>query len=276
MSRQPAPRALILMYHAVEPARSALSVTPELFRSHLRCIAESGARVVTVRALAEELRRAKSPRDFLLAITFDDGFESVAELAAPLLAERELPATVFCVAGRLGGTSDWPSGRAGGTTRALASASALRDLSQAGFEIGSHGFDHEPLVADAEQLLRREIADSKSVLEEAVGTHVSSFAYPYGAGPSRLARRLVEETYEAACTTKMASLSPQPDRYALPRVDVHYVRRPELLARVLAGRIGPYLVARRIGARTRRALWKDYLTDRSFRWGDTPQTTRAP
>ena len=276
MSEPSAPRALILMYHAVEPARSPLSVTPKLFRSHLRRIAESGARVVTVRELTEELQRGKSQRDLLVAITFDDGFESVAEVAAPLLADKGLAATVFCVAGRLGGTSDWPSGRAGVTARALASASALRDLSQAGLEIGSHGFDHEPLVVDTEELLRREITHSKRVLEEVVGTPVTSFAYPYGADPSPFARQLVEETYAAACTTRMASLGPDPDRYALPRVDAHYVRRPELLARVLSDGIGPYLVARRIGARTRRRLRKDYLTDRSFRWGETPQTTRAP
>ena len=97
--------ALVLTYHAVERGPAPLCVDPDLFVEHLDCILESGARALTVRELAEALREGALDRPSV-AITFDDGFASVVESAGPLIAERGLPATVFCVAGHLGGTSD--------------------------------------------------------------------------------------------------------------------------------------------------------------------------
>ena len=45
---------------------------------------------------------------------------------------------------------------------------------------------------------------------------------------------------------------------ALPRVDAYYLRRPELLRRVLEGARDEYLRLRAIAARARRLFWKDY------------------
>ena len=48
------------------------------------------------------------------------------------------------------------------------------------------------------------------------------------------------------------------DVFALPRVDVHYLRRPELLGRAVGGGLRPYLRARSLGARARRLVKSDY------------------
>jgi peptidoglycan/xylan/chitin deacetylase (PgdA/CDA1 family) len=250
---------LILTYHAVGSERSPLCTAPEAFRLHLQCIREAGARVVTVQTLARALRDADALTKPVVAITFDDGFQSVVDVAVPLLAEHGMTATLFCVAGHLGGSNDWPSGRPAGFRRPLATASALRELAQAGFEIGSHGVEHAPLVSGMEEVWRREVVDSRSLLEQAVGARVGSFAYPYGAGPSESARRLVEETYDAACSSTIGFVRPSSDPYALPRLEGHYLRRPELLAGALSGSLGPYLLTRRLGARARRTFRKDYL-----------------
>ena len=100
--------ALILTYHAIEEGPAPLCVEPALFERHLDCIVAAGSRTVTVATLAEAVRRGER-LDGLVAITFDDGFASVARTAWPLLAERGLTATVFCVAGYLGGANDWPT-----------------------------------------------------------------------------------------------------------------------------------------------------------------------
>ena len=82
-----------------------------------------------------------------VAITFDDGCASVARTAAPLLAERGLTATVFCVAGHLGGRNDWPTQHDRMPSLALAGADELVELHRAGVEIGAHGVAHAPLDA---------------------------------------------------------------------------------------------------------------------------------
>ena len=84
-----------------------------------------------------------------------------------------------------------------------------------------------------------------------------TYAYPYGALRHAEARRLVERTYDAACTTRVASVGDGPI-YALPRVDAHYLRRPEILRRAVAGSLGSYLALRRFGPRAR-AIRQDYV-----------------
>lgn len=249
---------LVLTYHAVAAgrSRSPLSVEPALFAEHLDCLAGT-ATFLTVSELGVRLTAGTLP-DRAVAITFDDGLRSVATDAAPLLVERGLPATVFCVSGRLGSDSSWPSAPAGAPSAPLLSAAELAELADAGFEIGSHGMHHAPLVGGSEWLLRKEIADSRLVLEQAVGVQVTSFAYPYGAGPSPTAARLVASTYAAACTTVLAEVRPGSDVHALPRVDAHYLRRPALLRRAVRGSLDNYLRVRALGAGARRRLVKDY------------------
>jgi peptidoglycan/xylan/chitin deacetylase (PgdA/CDA1 family) len=234
--------SLILTYHAIEAGPAPLCIEPELFARHLDEIVSSGAEVVTVSEL-RELERA-------VALTFDDGYASVAAVVAPLLAARGLVATAFCVAGRLGGRSDWRSRAARARVLPLASASELRRLADAGWEIGSHGFDHEPGID--------RVVESRRLLEEAVGRPVRSFAYPYGVVLEGAPAGLAEGGYEAACTTRPSRVRPGADPYLLPRVDAHYLRRPSLLRAVLAGRLDGYLAARGIAARARRLLVRDY------------------
>ena len=252
-------RALIVTYHAIEPGPAPLCVDPALFRAHVDAVISAGARAVSISELVGELARQTSA-DRLVAFTFDDGFASVARNAAPVLASHGLPATVFCVAGHIGGRNDWASNPSGGVDSALVSADDIEELVSAGFEIGSHGFEHLPVPEASGAALEQEITGSKDALEQLTGTDVRSYAYPYGALPRAEVRSRVERTYAAACTTRVGLVGLRPDVHALPRVDAHYVRRPELLRRAIEGSLGPYLAARRFGAQARRTFRKDYVT----------------
>ncbi len=249
--------ALVLTYHAVDDGDGPLHVDPGTFAAHLDCIVESDAAVVTVAELARAVRNRESAVN-RVAITFDDGLASVARAAAPMLAERGLRATVYCVAGHVGGTSDWPTALPGSPALELADAEDLAGLAREGWEIGSHGMTHMPLRTDDPVALEREVTRSKAVLEEVAHAPVTTFAYPYGAQPTPAAAALVASTYDAACTTALGVVGPGCDPYALPRIDAHYVRRPRLVRAALSGALGPYLRARRLGASARRTLRRDY------------------
>jgi peptidoglycan/xylan/chitin deacetylase (PgdA/CDA1 family) len=249
--------AVILTYHAVEAGPEPLCIEPALFREHAAAIAASGAECLTVHELGEALRLGKLP-ERAVAITFDDGCESVVTNAAPLLAEHGLRATVFCVAGYLGRTNDWPGQRASAHRLRLASGDALAELARAGHEIGSHGYEHAALNGVSKPLAAREIESSKEALETTVGRKITSFAWPYGATPSDEVALLVASAYQAACSTILARVDDDSQVLALPRIDAHYLRRPGLLRRVLEGSLDSYLGLRALGARIRRAMWKDY------------------
>jgi peptidoglycan/xylan/chitin deacetylase (PgdA/CDA1 family) len=135
----------------------------------------------------------------------------------------------------------------------LADAAQLRELAAAGWEIGSHGLEHDVLVDSSE------FEESRTTLEDAVGVRVRSFAFPYGVVPPNATPTLRAAGYEAACALRLAFADETSDPFALPRVDAHYLRRPALLERVLAGRLELYLRARAGGARIRRLVRKDYV-----------------
>ncbi len=248
--------ALVLTYHAIEDGPGPLFVSPELFEVHLDAILESGAEVLTIGELAAALREGRLP-ERAVAITFDDGFASVARAAAPLLRERGLTATVFCVAGYVGRDNDWPSQPPKIPRRPLAAAEELAELARDGIELGAHGMTHAPLSDDVEESFERELVEARGELEKATGVEIRSFAYPYGGVASPAARTKVAATYEAACTTELRLLVSSEDSLAIPRVDAHYVRRPALLRRALDGSLGGYLRARRLGSRARSLFLAD-------------------
>ena len=248
----------ILTYHAIDEAPSPLCVEPALFRAQLDRIQELGWQTTTVSVLADHVRAGSLP-ERTLALTFDDGFASVCEIAAPELEARGMTATVFCVAGHLGGRNDWPTDRPGGYLAPLGDAGDLQALAAAGIELGAHGYGHAPLVTESHGVLRRELLDARTALEESVGCSIRSIAYPYGAGPSREAAAIVRSAYAAGCTTSLRRLRAREDPFALPRVDAHYIRSPELLTRLLDGRLDLYLRLRSRAARARRVLRKDYV-----------------
>lgn len=250
-------RVTILSYHAIEAGPPPLFVVPELFEAHLEVLRQTSCTVLALVDAARLLAAdALPPRAVVL--TFDDGFASVASEAVPRLSERGWTATVFCVAGHLGGLNDWPTQPPGVPRRPLASRAQVAEMAQAGYEIGAHTVTHAPLGRVSDSELRTEIVDARELLHSVAGTTVSSFASPYGDPPSGCARSLIESTYEVACGTRLGAATPADDSHALPRLDAHYLRRPELLRRVLTGRAPGYVAARRAGARARRLLVRDF------------------
>lgn len=249
-------RGLILTYHAVEPGPPPLFVDPLLFEAHLEALSQAGAVVLTLSQLAGRLREGTLP-ERAVALTFDDAFASVVTEAAPRLLRRGWRATVYCVAGYLGETNDWPTQPAAVPRRRLASADQLVDLAAAGFEIGAHTLSHAPLSRLPGDVLHEEVVGCRRRLEGLVGRPVQTFACPYGDCPAGPGRDLLERTYDTICAGKLDSVGPSADRFALPRVDAHYLRSPALLGHVVRGHAFGYLAVRRIGARARRLVVSD-------------------
>lgn len=84
--------ALVLVYHQVRdagPEGAELAVHPDRFATHLDVLARR-AEVVPLARIRDAARGR--PR---VALTFDDGYLDNVETAAPMLADRDLPATCF-------------------------------------------------------------------------------------------------------------------------------------------------------------------------------------
>ena len=94
------PGTVILLYHRVielasDPLR--LCVTPEHFAEHLDVISRS-TRPLKLQQLSDSLTHRSVPKHGIV-VTFDDGSKDNLDNAKPLLAQRDVPATVFVASG---------------------------------------------------------------------------------------------------------------------------------------------------------------------------------
>ncbi|MCX6377310.1 MAG: polysaccharide deacetylase family protein, partial [Armatimonadetes bacterium] len=117
-----------------------------------------------------------------------------------MLAEMGICATVYVVAGAVGKTNAWDE-RIGDRTETILDADDVRELSAAGFEIGSHGMTHAHLTELSDAELKTEVAESKRVLEDFIGAPVTGFSYPYGEWDARVRDAVMEAGYEYAVGT---------------------------------------------------------------------------
>lgn len=116
-----------------------------------------------------------------VALTFDDGLQSVFVNAGPILKEYGHTATVFVVVGYVGKKSSWDY-----RPRMHLTWSEIKGLSDMGFEIGSHSLSHRDLRLLNDATLEREVVDSRKIIEDHLGLPVRYFSYPFGRFDSRV------------------------------------------------------------------------------------------
>lgn len=209
----------VLCYHAVDPRwQHPLSVDPSTFATHVRWLARHRD-VVPLSALIERYERTGRWGGGV-ALTFDDGFQSVAEHAWPVLRRHGFPATLFIVAGTLseGQRVDWVDDAPPFELPTL-DADQLLELHAAGVEIGSHTLHHPDLTRLSEERCLEDLTTSRAVLEELLGQPVRMLAYPRGLHDARVRRIAEQAGYRWAFTLPDG---PEPvSRSSLPRVGMY-------------------------------------------------------
>lgn len=235
----------ILMLHGVNDSGSVLTVTPSELGSLVDAIRRSGHRIVP---LAELLR---SQTANVVALTFDDGFASVSEHAAPVLAERGAPATLFLTTERVGLDNRWPSQPAGAPTCAMMQWSDVQRLAAGGWDIEAHSLHHPDLRTLTDQELERELVEPCQQIEAKLGRKPRFLAYPYGYFDRRVAAR-ARAHFECALTTVFRPLRAEEDVAQVPRLDAYYLRSPRVHGNFGSTAFMAYLAARGALRRARR------------------------
>lgn len=215
--------SIVLCYHALSPTWEAdLSTTPERFEQQIALLARRGYRGVTFSEAVRSPTRART-----VAVTFDDAYRSVLELARPILDRFELPATVFAPTDGVeaGGALSWPGidkWLGGPHERELTPMSwaQLRSLAAAGWEIGSHTATHPHLTQVDDATLREELTRSKAACEQHLAGPCTTLAYPYGEVDARVIAAAARAGYETAASLPRRLSSR--DALDWPRVGVYF------------------------------------------------------
>ena len=182
----------VLVYHKVDDRVEwgLTRVTPQTFRNQIRILKEDGYRFLTT----SEIRNCQ-PEDKVVAINFDDAYESVYEYAYPILKDEDVPATIYVISDYVGELNSWDL-NVGNLQFPHATWEQLKVLRDAGWEIGSHTKSHMDLRSLNDDDLKKELRESKELLESKLEINVKSLSFPFGRANNREIGAAIEAGYE--------------------------------------------------------------------------------
>ena len=163
------PKRLVVCYHSIAGNGQYKHITTTLkdFTRQIEYLTARGYRFVKF----SELMDAK---DRVVAVYFDDGFRDVFTNAKQILEEKKIPATVFVTTSYADGAKD---------PAIYASWDELVALGN-NWEIGSHSISHRKLTKLSKEEVKREMIESKKIIEAKTGRVVTAFSYPHGRASS--------------------------------------------------------------------------------------------
>lgn len=257
LSRRFRAGAVVLCYHNVLPsnhgvADPALHIPVARFTEQMDWLA-AHFQVIPLSELAR-LATMGRPLRGLAALTFDDAYEGTLGHGLPVLAARQLPATIFVpTAYPDHGQAFWwdhPSAAAavhdpvlrsrwleeldGDGTRILEgepSATLPADQRSARWDalaaqrsdlvtLESHSVTHRSLPRLSDVDLREELQASADRLEAQLGSRPRWIAYPYGRWDARVARAAAAAGYRGGWTLDGADVTATTDWHAAPRINI--------------------------------------------------------
>jgi peptidoglycan/xylan/chitin deacetylase (PgdA/CDA1 family) len=238
------PRAYVLLYHRIvsdaqfsglRGTERIFSIAQSRFAEHLAALEASGRPIVPLADVLEFARGRRSLSDGSVAISFDDGCESVFSAAFPLLSARGWVGAVFVTADPAAWVFRLPS-----NPQPRLTDDALRALRGAAWMVGTHGVHHAPPSALGERGLAHDLTHSAALLSEFVSQPVQH-AVPGNFLASYYARAATEAGVAAVWTSRPEGVRPGADCFALPRINIEGTTTAlELLAA-----LRPYGIARR-------------------------------
>ena len=217
-------RVVILCYHGVterrerSPAdRHGIHIRADRFEAQLDYLRKH----FQVISLAEFLkaRQSNAPLpDRAVVLTFDDGYRNFLTSAAPRLAARGFPVSVFLITDTIQPDGEAkPANWSETDDETFLSWKEVQTLREQGVEFGSHTCSHRKLS----ELAPAEVDHELRASYEAMQTHLSQpampLAFPFGSYSDAVIAMARQLPYTCALTTDAGTNGPATDLFLLRR-----------------------------------------------------------
>lgn len=197
----------IVMYHHVGYAQKPdkNTVSPEIFESQIAFLKKNKYRVIPLGEVVMAIKEKRNLPKQSVVITFDDGYEDNYTNAFPILKQYGFPATIFVITDIIGTSGQLTIGQ-------------MKEMLNTGIEMASHTQGHPYLPEQSSERQKKEIFESKRVLQESLGIPVRHISYPSGGFNEQIKTFVKEAGYEGACTTNRGFARLNEDEYELKRI----------------------------------------------------------
>jgi len=212
----------VLMYHRIVSEAQKYShhgiwVTAQSFEQNLISLRQRGYSSITFKQYQLFLNREFTLPNRPVILTFDDGYEDNYTLAFPLLRKYGFSAVIFLVANATRRTNFWDIDE---PKVQLLNEKQICEMSTAGIEFGSHTVTHPNLSQCSPEQIRKELVESKQVIERMTGREIISIAYPYGAVNGTIKSIAAETGYKFGIATNSGPLKFYEDLFEIHRAQI--------------------------------------------------------
>lgn len=197
------------------------SVYKDDFKKEIDKLIDDGAYFATLEEVQHFFKTKNFP-DKCVWISFDDGDETTYKNAYPILKEKNIPFTVFVIAGQVGNKNF--------NNLELMNWDELNEMKDSGLaSFGSHTYDMHYINSTKAEFLEPEnyeeffndIVKSKEVLKENLDINITSIAYPFGDASDQIAHLTSKAGFEYAFILAPHPIESNNDAYYLNRYMVN-------------------------------------------------------
>ncbi len=214
----------VLTYHRVHTMPAVgepdLIVDPATFAAELAALQQGGYHTIHQWQLFDALYKGYALPSKPVIISVDDGYVDDVRTILPTLERYHMVATFFVITGRM-------------SEPGFLDAGQIRQLDQAGMDVGDHTSHHVDLRQLAGSELEQETAGSRHVLQSVLGHSVYFFAYPFGAFNDTVLQEIHSAGFTMAYTTQGGTTESTSAPLTMPRIHVGRDETPSGLVSML-------------------------------------------
>jgi hypothetical protein len=210
-------RCVILVYHSV--GGGPLSTKTARFEAQMSWLNQY-ATVVDLNSIVDCCKRENEKPH--VALTFDDGYQTLHDIVAPILQCYKFPATVYINSGHIGEVVREKSDPSLGhyPDEFFMTWKEVIELKSLGWNIGSHGINHIDLTSHSDSVVRSQVIGSRKLISEQTGSACIDFSYTWGLHNRRLHGILGAAGYKSGVAGKHSEVMALSNPFALPRLDI--------------------------------------------------------
>jgi peptidoglycan/xylan/chitin deacetylase (PgdA/CDA1 family) len=213
----------VLLYHKIDHPTPDIKIrgaftSPSRFERQMSYLRRHGYSFLTASELVTHFVDYGGFPEKSICVTFDDGWKDNFLNAAPIVKKLGIKATIFLVPSCIDRIADDVTAEGEGPREHLSRTDIL-EMSENGFEFGSHSMNHRLFNSIPPEEIEQEVMQSKNYIEDLLQTSCDTFAYPAGFFTPESMSLVANAGYAGAFTTTYGSVD-EPDIFALNRVEV--------------------------------------------------------
>jgi len=174
--------------------------------------------VISLKELADIIGRKEEVPKKTVVLTFDDSFEDVYLNAFPILKKYGFPASVFIATDFIGREQ---KNESTGILFKTLDSRQIKEMHDSGLiDFEPHTCSHQELTKISQEEARKEILDSRRIIEDGLSKKCNFFAYPRGKYNQDIMGILKENGFLAALTVNPGRAGKNSNLLELPRQSI--------------------------------------------------------